>query len=597
MAVDPTELRLPSALATFDAAIHLGMRDARLWAITLLPSTALLAAALFWLDAIRLNSNVGLASALLCLAWCFRACGQGAASHYLNSVLFEKDSAEFLTCWKAAFARLPSLVFAAGLCFWMNTFILCLSGGLLFFWLNAHFVAYGVAQQGHGKTWSLYSTCSRALSPLHQQTVWLSLFRLSNAVILLGLIQSTTWGLELLNQLTGINTSFVLQLTSSKNPSWYFTVAVIAFGLFEPVRACLTALLLANARTRREGLDLSAAIERLPRRNKLIGTSLVLLCLFPTWTHAETPFAQSQRLQTLVRNCPQEFQPALSLLEQAHQISPQATEHWMGFLDTREPDTEKNNCSEIREKLSLAIQPLGQLVENSAILEDAQPIQTAERILSQDEFQRAEPKTKSPTKEETEPWWERFLEWLKKTLLEWLENKESRDTPSSEFIHPLSNFSIGGWTLLALVAGLAVVGILLYFVFLSPLKKKTAPTQETDSSETNELSLVLAKPVSHWTAHAEKLCAQGQFREAIRSLYWGVLVQTHSNGQLDFEPTQSNFENLERFRGPQEAKKDFKQAILGFEFSWYGYRAVNASTFLEYKNLCQRILTAESSSA
>jgi hypothetical protein len=508
-------------------------------------------------------------------------------------VLFEQNSAEFLACWKAAFVRLPSLVFAAGLCFWLNTFILCMSGGLLFFWLNAHFVAYGVAQQGHEKPWSLYSTCSRALAPLHHQTVWLNLFGLSGLIIMLGLIQSTTWGLELLNQLIGINTSFFLQLTSSKNPSWYFIVAMIVFGLFEPIRACLTALLLANARTRREGLDLSAAIERLPRRNKLVGTSLVLVLVFPALTHAETSSAQNQRLQTLAQHCPRETQHALGLIEQALQISPQAAEHWLAFLDAVRMG--EGSCEAIQEKLALAIQPLKQLAEHSSALEDSQPAKTAERILSQDEFQQAQPKHKSPTKTETKSWWERLTQWLKKTLKKFFEEDTSHDDAS--YTNPFKNFSMGGWTTLVLVVGIAIAGIVLYFALLSPRKKKTADKQEKDCSETSELERVLEKSVSHWIAHAEKLCAEGQFREAIRSLYWGILVQSHSNGQLDFEPTLSNFENLERFRGSQETKRDFKQAIMGFEFSWYGYRAVNASTFIEYKNLCRRILTTESSSA
>jgi len=591
VAVDPTEFRLPSALATFDAAIHLGMRDARLWSITLLPSAALLATSIFWLDAIRLNSNVGWASTLLCLAWCFRACGQGAAAHYMNSLLFEQNSAGFLACWKAAFARLPSLVFAAGLCFWLNAFILCLSGGLLFFWLNAHFVAYGVAQQGRGKTWSLYSTCSRALAPLHHQTVWLSLFSLSGLIIMLGLLQSTTWGLELLNQLIGINTRFFSQLTSSQNPSWYFIVAVIAFGLFEPIRACLTSLLLANARTRREGLDLSVAIERLPSRNKLMGTLLVLLCIFPTLAHAEASSAWNQQIQALEHDCPQEFQPVSSLVEQAHQISPQATEHWLDFLNN------EDSCETIQKKLELAAQPLKQLIHHSAILEDSHPTETAERILSQDEFQQAQPKSKNPTQAENRnPWWERLIQWLKE-IIEKILNDNSppeEDSLDESRIHPFKNFSIGGWAVFGLVAGMAILIILLYAVFLSPHRKKTSTPKETSHSTTSELAHALTKPVAHWISHAEKLCAAGQFREAIRSLYLGVLVQTHKNGQLDFEPTLSNFENLERFRGSQTTKQDFKQAIIGFEFSWYGYRMVTASTFIEYKTLCQRILGAES---
>jgi len=592
VAVDPAELRLPNALATFDAAIHLGMRDARLWSITLLPSAALLAAFIFWMDAIRLNSNVGWASALLCLAWCFRACGQGAATHYVNSLLFEQNSAEFLACWKAAFARLPSLVFAAGMCFWLNTFIFCLSGGLLFIWLNAHFVAYGVAQQGQGKTWSLYSTCSRALAPLHSQTMGLSLFSLSNLIIILGLIQSTAWGLELLNQLIGINTSFFVQLTSSKNPSWYFIVAMVAFGLFEPIRACLTSLLLASARTRREGLDLSGAIERLPRRNKFIGTSLVLVCFLPTLANAEASSAWNQQLQTLTQNCPQTFQPVLRFIEQAHQISPQATEYWIDFL------SEEESCELIQRELALAIQPLRQLIKHSATVEESQPTQMAERILSQDEFQQAQPKPSNPIKKEnTSSWLGRLFEWLLETLNKFFKKNTPHETSSYEPASPFKNFSIGGWATVALVVGLAIVVIILYFIFLSPHKKKTSDKQETALSKTNELEHAFTKPVSHWIAHAEKLCTEGQFREAIRSLYWGVLVQTQNNGQLDFEPTLSNFENLERFRGSQETKKDFKRAILGFEFSWYGGRAINASTFVEYKNLCQRILTAESSSA
>ena len=590
MAVDPTELRLPSALATFDAAIHLGLRDAKLWSITLLPSAALLAALIFWLDAIRLNSNVGWASALLCLAWCFRACGQGAASHYVHSVLFEQNSAEFLACWKAAFARLPSLVFAAGLCCWLNTFILCLSGGLLFFWLNAHFVAYSIAQQGHGKTWSLYSTCSRALAPLHHQTVWLSLLSLSNLVLMMGLLQSTTWGLELLNQLIGINTSFFLQLTSSKNPSWYFIVAMISFGLFEPIRACLAPLLLANARTRREGLDLSTAIERLPRRNKLIGTSLVFVCLFPTWANAEASSAWNQQLQALAQNCPQNSPHVFSLIQQAHQISPQATERWIDSIETSKMGT--GSCEAVQQELALAVTPLRQLIEHSEISEDSQqPVKAAEHILGQDEFRQAQPKSKADIKSLQE----RFIQWLVETLKKFFKNDAPDDTLSTT--NPFENFSMGGWATVALVAGIAMIGIILYFVFLSPRKKKAVDQQEVVVSEKSELERALSKPVSYWVAHAEKLCAEGQFREAIRSLYWGLLVQTHSNGQLDFEPTQSNFENLERFRGSPESKKDFKQAILGFEFSWYGFRAVNASTFMEYRNLCQRILTVENSSA
>lgn len=95
---------------------------------------------------------------------------------------------------------------------------------------------------------------------------------------------------------------------------------------------------------------------------------------------------------------------------------------------------------------------------------------------------------------------------------------------------------------------------------------------------------------------ANRLIAEGKFREACRALYLASLLRIDSLRIARFDPYQTNWEHLRRIESSKTRPEvlDFRPATKAFDHAWYGYRATTASdvdvfmdTYLVLKSLAE----------
>lgn len=78
-----------------------------------------------------------------------------------------------------------------------------------------------------------------------------------------------------------------------------------------------------------------------------------------------------------------------------------------------------------------------------------------------------------------------------------------------------------------------------------------------------------------YLVEADRLIAEGRYREACRALFLASLLRIDSSRIARFEPTQTNWEHLRRIETSKTKPEflDFRPATKAFDLAWYGYRA------------------------
>jgi hypothetical protein len=154
----------------------------------------------------------------------------------------------------------------------------------------------------------------------------------------------------------------------------------------------------------------------------------------------------------------------------------------------------------------------------------------------------------------------------------------------------LGGWILGGLTLAVLVAAL--------FLFLAsrrgsrPAARKKAPTESSDLPEEEPTPGEVAPDVL-WR-QADALARQGQFLEALRCLYQGVLSLLHRQRLLQYEPTRTNGEYLRQLRAALEGTRgDLLAAFEGltreFEVRWYGDRSCTEAELARCRALAEEV--------
>jgi hypothetical protein len=84
---------------------------------------------------------------------------------------------------------------------------------------------------------------------------------------------------------------------------------------------------------------------------------------------------------------------------------------------------------------------------------------------------------------------------------------------------------------------------------------------------------------------ADRLIAEGKFREACRALYLASLLRISAARIARFEPTQTNWEHLRRieFSKTKPENLEFRSITKAFDLAWYGYRATQLSDVLPFR--------------
>ncbi len=102
----------------------------------------------------------------------------------------------------------------------------------------------------------------------------------------------------------------------------------------------------------------------------------------------------------------------------------------------------------------------------------------------------------------------------------------------------------------------------------------------------------LARPPEGWAHLADELAAQGEYREAVRSLYLALLSRLHREGAILYDSTLSNWDYLRDFKGRRDWLPPFRELTRRFDFAWYGNLPVGADGYHDFRALTQPLLTA-----
>ncbi|NMO21771.1 DUF4129 domain-containing protein [Pyxidicoccus fallax] len=627
MAVSALELRPRGAVALMDAALRLCSRNAGAWALTLPGGAAVVAAALYLVEAVRLGRPLALPALALTLAWFLRGLCQGAACHHVQEVLLGKEAEP--SAWaslKAALGRAPALFITVAYLFVFNVLMLALTLGIGFFVLSAQGVGYAAVMQGKGSPLRLYGLCSRLLGPARGTA---TAVRILMGVQLLGFFNlhiGLNFLLILGRKLVGIDLTFAERFASLDNPQWVLFLALTTFALFEPVRAAAATLLLVDGRVRQEGLDLLAAVQQLPARNTgrpLAGSpgspgsrsaavlalvlGLGLLTAGPAHAQAgdvKPPVASGRdaatRLGAVAEACEGTGPAEDARYESLAGLGPAEAgklDRWVRTVERQAWDDE--DCDSALATLEQGLAQVPGTLSAQARADARAASARAKDILARPEFAVAPPKAEKEAPEESVPpeppgWWRRFMDWLGEFLKKLFERSPApppRNQPELVTGGAVANVLV----VLLVTLTVVVLGALLLRYFG---KKKGTGESGLEVSTVHAATLAgdpahaLSRPPEGWAHLADELAARGEYREAVRSLYLALLSRLHRDGAILYDVTLSNWDYLRQFRGRSEWKAPFRELTRRFDFAWYGNVPVGAEGYREFRALTAPLLAA-----
>ncbi len=614
MAIAP-DLRPRTSVELYDAAIHLCTRGR-----TAAPALALLGASPVAIAAVtlcyqaRLGRPVLAAALLLTLALFFRYICLGAAALATQDALGGAESSA-LSCLGRAFRAAPALCISGTVDLALRWIGHPLTLGLAFFFWSDLWCAPAVAVTGRSSPWLIGGAIRRELGGrtgggmglrfLHALgflIVWLNLWFAIVSVLYLG------------HAFFGLDTTFAMKFCMPDNG--LFVVALIAATLtvMEPVRAVTGPLLLADARVRREGLDLREAVERLSATR----LAAVLVAVLAATTAQAHPLARHGPVR--VRHP----HPAPSALPQSQEVPEGADRALEARLERiaerldvdtdtrvrRELEAARNLESADRETLSRFLDRIDQAADDQdasakgmfldGLAEAAKtapptpgpsPQAVAKQILSRPEFlpspERKESELKKEANKEPPPWLERIWKWLRKHL--------GNDEKSSVEVS-LPGLSGGFFRILAVILAAVAIAAVLWLVARVLLAHDTDRVQAEaeggaggPAAESSESAL--SRPPRGWWEQAEILAARGDYRGAIRSVYLALLASLHARGTIDYDPTRSNWDYCRHFRGEGDDLTSFRELTLGFDFAWYGRMGATPDGYERFKSLAQPLMS------
>ncbi len=143
------------------------------------------------------------------------------------------------------------------------------------------------------------------------------------------------------------------------------------------------------------------------------------------------------------------------------------------------------------------------------------------------------------------------------------------------------------------VVAAVVVGLLIYVLFKIPWGwTKAGKIRKSRGGMLEEGEELLSE--DEYLKEADRLIAEGKFREACRALYLASLLRIDAARIARFEPTQTNWEHLRRIESSKlrPERFEFRPATKAFDLAWYGFRANSAAdvdifrqTYLQIKDL------------
>ncbi|MBL9038250.1 MAG: DUF4129 domain-containing protein [Archangium sp.] len=598
MAVDPLELRPRGPLALLDAAVRLCGSTTGVWALTLPSSVVLVAAGTWAVQALTFRQPTWLVALVMTGAWLVRALSQAAASDYVFQQVLEPTPPSVFGSLKAALRRVPRVVVTAESVLVIDGVMLLLTGGLGLLFTSATAASFAVVMRGGPSTsamqgpWSVYATSAELLGPARGTATWVRLVNLLQPLMVLNVHLAVVMALWAASSLLGLELTLVKRFVQLSNPTWLAALALVAFVVLEPLRATAAVLLLVDGRVRKEGLDVSASIDRLPRRAARGAGLALTLCLAAGSAFAESSLVE--RLDDVAGSCDLEVNAELRTAI-ASAPEPQRSA-WSRFVRRVERElSEDDACGTLEESLSAAEAQLERLrtVERSVDASTAR--QDAAAILAQPEFLEAPPAPPPEPETAGDPTWlQRFRDWLKSLLdaiNDWLRSQPIRAPTPEPSTTPVG---LG----VVLVGITVLVALVVTWVLLAQRGRRAK--QVANVAHTAEpLGLhpdnALAKAPETWVSLADALAREGQFHEAVRHVYLALLSGLHARGHIDYRRTSSNWDYVSHFAGPSQARPAFHELTRRFDFVWYGRTPTAAGEYQAFRTLAEPLLDAPTS--
>jgi len=602
MAVDALQLRPRSTLALYDAALRAAAGSSGLW-VLLMPASAALVFTFFTLaEAVQRGQPLLLPVLGLTAAWVFRSVSQGAASHFLEQQILSQAEPTARSSLLLALRRAPGLIVAGTIQLVIDATIALFTFGIGFFFVGAHQAIFAAAMRGEGSALGLYGTSSRLLGAARHTAPFLRFCNSLQLVLVINLHVGVAFLMLLGQQLLALDLNFVSRFASVDNPTWVATIFVVAFALFEPVRAATGVLLLIDGRVRQEGLDLVAQVEQLPRRRRpkapLVATALLAMLLAaPVLAQATgEPTALRHRVERLVDECEMSGrvrQEQLERLDGVSQRDHSALTRFISRVERRAYD--EQDCDAAEDDLREGLKELDAALalSNAAAAQAAR--EDAQKILARPEFQVIEKKPAEPEAPQADEPPSTFWKWVQKLLkrfFEWLLERDDQPT----IREPAFGGEMAGANAVMIVIVVALVGLLV-FLLLQFRRKPDDDEARGEAAALGESPLstdpmsALSKRPETWAGLADTLAAKGEYREAIRHLYLALLSHLHRGGVIDYDPTRSNWDYLFGFKGQGEAKSAFRELTRRFDFAWYGNLDVTDAAYRAFRVIVQPLLS------
>lgn len=612
------ELRPRSAVELYDAALHLCVHTrSELPALALLGAAPLAASGIWLAWLVSRGEDFALPALVVALALVFRQLCQGAAGLAATREL-EGKPLTASAALRAAASRLPSFVTCTA---WLALFQLVLfpvTLGLSIFFLSTQLAGPLLIAEGSAHGWNFGKVARARLQGRGGAAATVRILHAVALLLLVANLHGVMWlALTVVHSLMAVDVSFVSQFASLSH--WLYDLCLFAVAqlLLDPVRCAASALLLADARVRHEGFDLLAALQRLRDlpASKVAALLFALVALSPRPAVAQAPAPQQTQvadderedpidaLESIADELDERDDPAIDEgLRRADRLPPAERAKLVPLVRSLDHHLDMGQDDAARLELRRALAEAGRVQPARApgarsVKDD--PRAAAQKILAQPEFQDVlkHPKqAKDPgvdAPREPPGWWTRFWKWVGRQLDKLLKSEKDRPVEA-----PKGGFSITADTAqmitYALIALAACVVLLLVYRLLTKQPADAGAAQagggEASGPGSGEELNALAKPSWVWSDEADKLAAQGRFREAIRSLYLALLAALHRRGAIDYHPAQSNWDYCDHFRGEPFELEPFRELTLRFDFGWYGRLGADVEGYSRFKSLCGPLL-------
>jgi hypothetical protein len=628
------ELRPLSTSELLDAALEIARRDLGLYGWL-----AVLAMGPLVVLALRLAVAKGGAAPLdgtahavhallLTLALLWRYVMMGASAIALERHLAGQRP-RLGPCLRAALGRGLSLAVTGALVALANLFLYCLFFANI--WLG-WFILCAVplcAERSASGIGSLNAS-RRLLAGLGGKAVALNaLYLLLAALMLLNAILGAHVLLVIGRGLFDIDVAWIQRFLSPANPVFWLISLGVAFTLLEPLRHLTCALLVWDARIRREAHDIRAVFTELSRTLGERGRRgqaaadpaaapatpgpatppspaaaprpaapvagggaalLVLVALLglatPAWA-GDDGSSLGRRLVEIEEQAGLVSDPSYKPGQDAQAIARKAarlpaveqeklqrfvleSEAQLARIQGLPADARRREAAQLWRRADDVVGVVSRLAERPEP-RDARAV--AREVLAQPEFQV---RPKEAPKSSGESWWDRLMKRLFKP-------RPGKPRP----LVAASTPGLGGGFFKLLTTVLLAVGAALVLILVIQWLLRRQRQEEDEPRIPTGPDADLAGPLpdptkrstAEWLADADAAAAAGDYRRAVRALYLALLSALCRRGVLRYDPARTNGEYVRLFRGGPDDRSSFRHVTLVSDAAIYGDFAPRAEDY------------------